>query len=168
LRPPMSPSAPLPYVPEGAACHPQSFCLITDIDNTLVGDPETTRIARQTLLAERARLNRRGAHLFWVVATGRPRQSAIDVLAEHELSPADFDALVTSVGAELYYPGDDKPSAAHQAYLGQQGFDRHAVLSTMDRWFDNPELQPAFEQFPHKVSYRLPSDGATRQRIARA
>jgi len=68
--------------------------LITDIDNTLLGDEEALQRLKK-LMAE----NRE--HLGFGVASGRYLDMVIDVLEEHDIGPLDL--IVSSVGCEIYY-----------------------------------------------------------------
>jgi sucrose-phosphate synthase len=128
------------------------WCLVTDIDGTVVGEEESTRALRRAVLRERARLARRNRRLYWVIATGRRLASTREVLLEEGFHLDDFDALVTSVGAELYLRGESSPNDAYHAHLQASGFERPAVEAALGE-LDFLEPQPRHEQFPHKVSY---------------
>lgn len=121
--------------------------VVTDIDNTLVGDGQALVRLLELL----------GAHhdtLGWGVATGRCLRLTLDILAEHSIPAPDF--IISSVGTEIYYG---------QAALPDRGWAQH--LS--HRW--KPEairaalaalpflsLQDAETQRPYKISYFMEHD----------
>jgi sucrose-phosphate synthase len=81
--------------------------LITDIDNTLLGDDEA--LARLVALL-RARKDRIGVG----IASGRYLEAAVEVLRSHGIE--NLDVAITSVGTEIYYGTDlkfDKGWASH-------------------------------------------------------
>jgi sucrose-phosphate synthase len=143
-----------------------AWCLITDIDGTVIGDRQSTLALREAVLQERAALAARGERLYWVIATGRRLRSTREVLLDEGFQLSDFDALVTSVGAELYHRGALEPCIAYRTHLGASGFDRKAVLAALGK-LEFLELQIDSEQFSHKVSYVL-TDTATRRERTRA
>src|SRR5688500_15422622 len=143
------------------------WCLVTDIDGTLIGESESTEELRRAVLDARATLGRAGARLRWVVATGRSYASTCEVLLESGFGLDDFDALITSVGAELYLTGETRPDAAYHTRLAATGFDAARVRACLDR-LGELELQPEYEQFPYKVCYFAKEDPASRQRVLRA
>src|SRR5687767_13927611 len=70
-----------------AGCYPRSapmsdWCLITDIDGTLIGQSNSTDALRRAILRERGSLAARGHRLYWVIATGRGLESTREVLAD--------------------------------------------------------------------------------------
>src|SRR5690606_20447480 len=108
------------------------WCLVTDIDGTLIGESESTRELRHVVLEARARLARAGARLRWVVATGRSYASTREVLIESGFLLDDFDALITSVGAELYLRGAPGPDTTYHARLAATGFEAARVRACLD------------------------------------
>lgn len=143
-----------------------AWCLITDIDGTLIGGSGGTLRLREAVRRERAELERRGHRLYWAIATGRSFASTCAVLAKEGFELADFDALVTSVGAELYLAGELRANAEYHAHLAASGFARDAVLQALSS-LAFLELQPEEEQFAHKVSYYL-ADTPDRRQAVRA
>lgn len=83
------------------------YLLISDIDNTLLGDDEALERLRGLLETHRDRIG-------FGVATGRYLESAREVLQAHDFEQVDL--IVSSVGTEIYY-GDqleqDKGWANH-------------------------------------------------------
>lgn len=143
------------------------WCLVTDIDGTLIGESESTDELRQVVLEARVRLARAGARLHWVVATGRTYASTCEVLNESGFRLDDFDALITSVGAELYLTGGNGPDGAYHARLAATGFDAASVRACLDA-LGELELQPEHEQFPYKVCYFAKDEPALRERVLAA
>jgi sucrose-6F-phosphate phosphohydrolase len=141
-----------------------SWCLITDIDGTLVGGSGASLRLRDALRRERAASAAKGHRLYWAIATGRGLQSTREVLTEAGFALEDFDALVTSVGAELYLTGEPGANAEYHAHLASGGFEREAVLTAL-KSLDFLELQPESEQFEHKVSYFFEDTAERRARV---
>jgi sucrose-phosphate synthase len=151
------------------------WCLVTDIDGTLIGDRATTRSLRDAVLRERDGVEARGGRLYWVIATGRHRDDTCDVLLEHGFLPSDFDALVTAVGAELHHRSDEL--ARHEFPLGMDtryaerlfatGFDPTLVRNVLEP-LSFLGRQPDHEQVPHKVSYFAPDTEEYQAEVARA
>lgn len=121
------------------------FLLVTDLDNTLVGDDNTMVMLNQVLDRER----QQGTKL--VYSTGRSLESYRRLQSDKGLVHPDL--LVTAVGTEIYTPHDDRPNATWTAALAD-GWDRLLVQSIADRY---PALlpQPRSEQRAFKVSYFL-------------
>lgn len=122
------------------------FLLVTDLDNTLVGDD-----------AALAELNRQITHLrqsnaiVLVYSTGRSLTSYQQLRqAKHLLEP---DALVTAVGTEIYYQ-DHQTLDPIWADKLSQGWDRDQVVA-VSAHFADLVAQPHSEQRPFKVSYFL-------------
>jgi sucrose-phosphate synthase len=116
--------------------------LVTDIDNTLLGDSEA--------LAELARrLRKDGGDVAFAVATGRRLQSAIDVLHEHGAPRPDF--WITSVGSQIHYSPDfaeDKEWLRNISWRWNAALVRETLLN-----LPGLELQNEIDQGPHKVSF---------------
>lgn len=145
----------------------RDWCLITDIDGTLIGNSDSSQALRRALLSERAALAARGERLYWVIATGRRLESTHEILLEEGFRLDDFDALVTSVGAELYLSGESVASSAYASRLAADGFERGAVLEALAE-LEFLQLQPEHEQFAHKVSYFAASSPTNRERVQAA
>lgn len=81
--------------------------LISDIDNTLLGDEEGLAALRELLRENQHRMG-------FGIASGRYFEAALEVLQAHDIEP--IDVLITSVGSEIYYGPDftfDKGWASH-------------------------------------------------------
>jgi sucrose-phosphate synthase len=151
------------------------WCLVTDIDGTLIGDRATTRALRNAVLEERAAVEARGGRLYWVIATGRHVDDTCEVLLEHGFVPSDFDALVTAVGAELHQRQDERArhefpvglNRRYHARLEATGFDSEAVRVALEP-LTFLTRQPDHDQVPFKVSYFAPDSAENQAEVARA
>jgi sucrose-6-phosphatase len=121
--------------------------LVTDLDNTLVGDDDALTRLNETLLAQRDRL-----HLIY--ATGRSYASARRLQARQQLLEPDY--WVTGVGTEIYQNTDRNPDWADRL---SQDWDQQAVAAIAALF---PELVPQdeVEQNPWKLSFILHSEQA--------
>ncbi len=128
--------------------------VVTDIDNTLVGDADALAGLLELLAKERQ-------HLGWGVATGRCLKMALDALGEHGVPAPDF--IVSSVGTEIYYG---------HATLADRGWQQHlsyrwkpdairAALAGLD--FLSPQDEET--QRPFKISYFMEDDPALLFRV---
>jgi len=70
------------------------YIIVTDLDNTLVGDDQATKILNQKLIAKRQ-------DLYLIYATGRSYGSAVQLMNEKQLLEPDY--WVTGVGTEIYH-----------------------------------------------------------------
>ena len=130
-----------------------SFLFVTDLDNTFVGDDKALRELEQLLSQHRQEY---GTKI--VYATGRSPVLYQELKKERNLiSP---DALVLSVGTEIYLDKSDTPDSSWSEKLSQ-GWNREVVLSkTAD--FSELEPQPDTEQGTWKVSFFLEQSVATK------
>ncbi len=116
--------------------------LVSDIDNTLIGD-------REALDALLARLRQHEGHVSFGVATGRRLESTVQVLREWGVPMPDV--LITAVGSEIYYGPNLVPDMGYQRHIDYR-WRPQAVRAAMER-FPGLELQPPEEQRPYKISY---------------
>ena len=124
------------------------FLLVTDLDNTLVGDRRATLTLNQRLVARRD-------HFYLVYATGRSLSSFQQLQQEFAAATGtqllEPDYLVTGVGTEIYHQGQlDQDWAARL----DQNWQRQAIALFLESF---PVLipQPEAEQNPWKISYYL-------------
>ena len=133
------------------------FLFVTDLDNTLVGDD-----------AALARLNRELANHRQqykskiVYATGRSLY-LYRLLAEAKslLTP---DALITSVGTEMYFDRNHEEYDPEWANVLSQGWNREKIVEIASR-FSQLQSQPKSEQNPFKISYYL-AESVAKETIA--
>ncbi|MEN8258778.1 MAG: HAD-IIB family hydrolase [Thermodesulfobacteriota bacterium] len=139
-----------------AALKPPSFgkrltslehLLITDIDNTLIGDDQ----GLQKLLAL---LDENRDKIAWGVATGRSLGLTLDAMTEHNIPIPDV--LICSVGTEMYYGPDlrtDKGWQQHISYRWQPEKIREVLDEVKFLTFQEAEGQRS-----HKISYYMADD----------
>jgi sucrose-phosphate synthase len=124
--------------------------LISDIDNTLLGDRE----ALGELLEHLRRAER---YAGFGIATGRTLESALEVLQEWGVPMPDV--LITSVGSEIYYghevPKQDRSWKKHLGYR----WERAELEEALSR-LPGLKLQPDLAQRPHKLSYYVDEEKA--------
>ncbi|MDI1309861.1 MAG: HAD-IIB family hydrolase [Methylotenera sp.] len=116
--------------------------LISDIDNTLLGD-KSALIQLENWIAERK------GKLAFGVATGRTISSTIDILKRNQLPIPDL--MITSVGTEIYYGSNqlrDEGWSTHIKHLWR----RDAIAEALAQ-FPGMKLQPANTQREFKLSY---------------
>jgi sucrose-6F-phosphate phosphohydrolase len=118
------------------------FLLITDLDNTLVGNDQATQTLNQKLRAFRD-------HFYLIYATGRSYASATQLMVEEQLLEPDY--WVTGVGTEIFHQGKRDPIWANQ--LSQQ-WNRQEI-ATLAKSFRELIPQSFQEQNPWKISFCL-------------
>lgn len=124
-----------------------TFLLVTDLDNTLIGDDSALSSLNKTLIKTQTHY---GTKI--VYSTGRSLSLYRQLCQEKSLLPPD--ALITSVGTEIYSnPSEDNFDLAWANQVSE-GWDREAVC-TVSSHFSDLLLQPQSEQTPFKVSYYL-------------
>jgi sucrose-phosphate synthase len=119
-----------------------SKALISDIDNTLLGDKHALKTLVSWLEAHRTKL-------AFGIATGRSINSAVDILKKHQVNIPDV--LITSVGTEIHYGKKLVPDlgwAAHIRYLWR----RETLAEALSK-FDGLKLQAPENQREFKLSY---------------
>jgi len=118
------------------------FLLVTDLDNTLVGDDEATQVLNQFLQSKRAQI-------CLVYATGRSHASTSELIAQKQLLAPDY--LIAGVGSEIYHDGTLDLDLAEDL---SQGWDKMA-RSSLAQQFSQLKSQSPKEQNPWKISYSL-------------
>ncbi|MEG3868840.1 MULTISPECIES: sucrose-phosphate phosphatase [unclassified Microcoleus] len=118
------------------------FLLVTDLDNTLVGDDEATQVFNQRLQPVRSQI-------CLVYATGRSYASTCELIAQKQLLSPDYS--IAGVGSEIYQDGILDLDWAE--YLSQ-GWDKMAIASLAQQ-FSQLKPQSVKEQNPWKISYTL-------------
>jgi sucrose-phosphate synthase len=117
--------------------------LITDIDNTLIGE-DNTRLDALLDLIEKNR-----DCLGFGVATGRTLDSARKILSRHKVPAPDI--IISSVGAEIYYGPDYHVGRGWATHIRHK-WDREKIVALLK---DVPylEYQEEATQRDCKVSY---------------
>lgn len=118
--------------------------LITDIDNTLVGNAD-----RLNELLELLEKNR--SHIGWGVATGRSLEMTMDIMTEQNIPIPDI--LICSVGTEIYYGPDIRTDKGWQQHLIHQWKPELIKETLANLHFLHP--QEAEGQRRYKISYLI-------------
>jgi sucrose-phosphate synthase len=116
--------------------------VITDLDNTLVGDDAA-------LVELLAWLQTHSSQVAFGIATGRTLESALKLLKEHRIPMPHV--LITSVGTEIHYGlrlVTDTSWQSHIKHLWRRDDLRGALGLT-----PGLKLQPSSHQSPYKLSY---------------
>lgn len=116
--------------------------LVSDIDNTLLGDAEGLAALKQLL-------EEKGERTAFAVATGRRIDSAKAVIAEMDAPQPDF--WITSVGSEIHYGKQMTPDVDWTRNIHYR-WDEHAVREALRRT-PGLKLQPKIDQRGHKASF---------------
>lgn len=123
--------------------------IVTDIDNTLLGDEEA--LARMKELIKRS-----GKHMGIGIATGRYLKSAVDVLKAHDFPTPDI--FITSVGTEINYGSKLVPDRTWKNHLNY--FWRPEQIKALMSEVPGVSLQEdPRNQREYKISYDV-SDNA--------
>lgn len=124
-----------------------AFLFVSDLDNTFVGDDNALATLQQHLSKHR---DTHGTKI--VYATGRSLQLYQELAQEKSLMTPD--ALITSVGTEIYLDPSQLSYDQQWADILSQGWDRQKVVEIANK-FTELTPQPESEQNPFKVSYFL-------------
>lgn len=124
-----------------------AFLFVTDLDNTLVGDDNALKTLNQQLSHVRQKY---GTKI--VYATGRSLFLYRQLTTEYSLLPPD--ALIASVGTEIYLNPDEDIFNSEWAEIIAPGWNRNQIITTAAN-FSELLLQPTSEQGLFKVSYYL-------------
>lgn len=118
--------------------------LITDIDNTLIGDEQGLRLLIRVL---------RGSTepLAFGVATGRSIESAVKILKKWQVPIPDV--LITSVGSEIHYWPSQRLDKGWSHHIGHQW--RRDALAEFLKDIPGLELQAVENQRDFKLSYNV-------------
>lgn len=127
------------------------FLLVTDLDDTLVGDDNALKHLNQQLSQ-----HRQAQGTILVYSTGRSLVSYQDLKVKKQL--LDPDAVITAVGTEVYRQNSDEPDINWCNQLSH-GWNRDLVVATAAHFADLIP-QPESEQRPFKVSYYLTQEAA--------
>jgi sucrose-6-phosphatase len=119
-----------------------NFLLVTDLDNTLVGDDAATQLLNQRLQSKRSQI-------CLVYATGRSHASTCQLIAQKQLLAPDY--IIAGVGSEIY---QDTTLDLDWAEYISQDWDKMAIASLAQQ-FNKLKPQSLTEQNPWKISYCL-------------
>ncbi|WP_163338243.1 HAD-IIB family hydrolase [Desulfopila sp. IMCC35008] len=118
--------------------------MITDIDNTLIGDNKSLYMLLDLL--EQHRKN-----LAWGVATGRSLELTLEAMTEYNIPIPDI--LICSVGTEMYYGPNMHMDKGWQRHISN-AWKPEAIKDVLQD-FDFLSFQEAEGQRSHKISYYL-------------
>lgn len=119
-----------------------STALISDIDNTLVGN-------KKSLKDLTGWIDQNKAHCVFGVATGRSLESAVEILKKNQVNIPDV--LITSVGSEIHYGKKLVPDTGWSAHIRYMW--RKDALQTALAHFPDLTLQAPENQREFKLSY---------------
>ena len=122
-----------------------NFMLITDIDNTLIGEKNDQLERLLTLLK-----NKRSAMGFGV-ATGRSIDSCISFLKKHGVYSPDI--IISSVGSEIYYGKNRQYGKGWEAHISAK-WDREKIVHLL-RDIEYLTYQKKENQRRFKISYDM-------------
>lgn len=122
--------------------------LFTDIDNILTGGSEQALPELLRLLDDQK------GNILWGIATGRPLETTLEVLAAYGIAVPDI--LICAVGTAIYYSPDSKMDNGWQYHISHRWKpdEIKAALGGLD--FLN--LQDQENQEPFKISYYMQDD----------
>lgn len=118
--------------------------LITDIDNTLIGEDDS--LHKLLKLLERYK-----STLAWGVATGRSLDLALEAMSEHRIPIPDI--LICSVGTEIYYGPDLRKDKGWQKHISHRWKPEQVKEVLAD--LDFLTFQEAEGQRSVKISYYM-------------
>lgn len=142
------PTQPMQNLPIGRRLTQLHHLLVTDIDNTLIGEDDNAHLGRLVDL-----LSREVSKLGFVTASGRTIESTIDILSRHDISVPDI--IISSVGSEIYYGKDLTPDEGWAKHISHK-WDRAKIRELLQD-FSFLEYQEEETQRPYKISYFLKS-----------
>ncbi len=133
----------VPSGPIGRRLTHLNHFLVTDIDDTLIGDDNPDLESLNSLI----RAHRE--HIGFCVATGRTVESATEYLAEHGVPAPDI--IISSVGSEIYYGKKLAYGKGWDTHISSQ-WNREKIVRLLA---DVPflEYQEEETQRPFKISY---------------
>ncbi len=130
--------------PFGKRLTSSNYLMITDIDNTLIGDNDS--MYRLLMLLEEYRDS-----IAWGVATGRSLELTLEAMTEYNIPVPDI--IICSVGTEIYYGPDLRMDKGWQHHISNKWKPEQikSALHVLD--FLIP--QEAEGQRAHKISYYM-------------
>ncbi len=129
-----------------------AFLFISDIDNTFVGDDDALHRLQHQL-----NIHRQTYGTKIVYATGRSLYLYREIAQEKSLLLPD--ALITSVGTEIYFDPTQDQYDPDWAKLLSQGWERDKIEAIATQ-YSALSPQPSSEQNQFKISYYLAEEDA--------
>ncbi|HHD63296.1 MAG TPA: HAD-IIB family hydrolase, partial [Desulfobulbaceae bacterium] len=121
--------------------------MISDIDNTLIGDNKSMRELFALLESHRDTL-------AWGVSTGRSLELTIEAITEYNIPTPDI--IICSVGTEIYYGPDLRMDKGWQNHISYQW--RPEEIKEVLGDIDFLTFQESEGQRSHKISYYMADD----------
>ncbi len=121
-----------------------NYFIITDIDNTLIGEEENKNL--NDLLAL---LTKNRNIIGFCVATGRTIASAVEYLKQHNVHAPDI--IISSVGSEIYYGKDLHYGQGWETHISSK-WNRAKIVELL-KDVDFLEYQEEITQRRFKISY---------------
>lgn len=121
--------------------------MISDIDNTLLGDNKSMRELFALLESHRDTLG-------WGVSTGRSLELTIEAMTEYNIPTPDI--IICSVGTEIYYGPDLRMDKGWQNHISYQW--RPEEIKEVLGNVDFLTFQESEGQRSHKISYYMAAD----------
>ncbi len=123
-----------------------NYFIITDIDNTLIGEEENKNL--NDLLAL---LTKNRNIIGFCVATGRTIASAVEYLKQHNVHAPDI--IISSVGSEIYYGKDLHYGQGWETHISSK-WNRAKIVELL-KDVDFLEYQEEITQRRFKISYLM-------------
>ncbi|WP_167631660.1 HAD-IIB family hydrolase [Mariprofundus ferrooxydans] len=121
--------------------------IITDLDQNLLGDPDS--LARFTTMMQKHR-----KRVSFGIATGRSLESALSVIRKYRIQPPDV--LIASLGTEIYYAPNLTRDSVWRRHINHRW--HRADLPPILEDLPGLEMQPKNCQTPYKLSYYIDPD----------
>ncbi|MEN8189288.1 MAG: HAD-IIB family hydrolase [Thermodesulfobacteriota bacterium] len=118
--------------------------MITDIDNTLVGDDQSMKALFEIL-------SRHQADIAWGMSTGRSLELTSEAMTEYNIPMPDI--IICSVGTEIYYGPDLRMDKGWQQHISR--YWRPEEIKECLQELEFLVFQEAEGQRSHKISYYL-------------
>ena len=125
-----------------------NYFIISDIDNTLIGENNDQFKALMKIIKD----NR--GRIGFGVATGRTSQSARQVLRQYNVPTPDV--IISSVGSAIFYGADKNPGKGWAAHISYKW--RRDKIEELLRQFPFLTLQEEAAQRKYKISYYMAPD----------
>ncbi len=120
------------------------YLIITDIDNTLMGDDDAFKELMTIIDTHRDRIG-------FGVATGRSIASTRTLFEDEAMALPEV--LITSVGTEIHYRSESTPDKGWASHISKW-WNREKIKNLLSP-FGFLELQEPEHQFPYKLSYYM-------------
>ncbi len=130
--------------------------MVTDIDNTLIGDNDSLYRLLQ-LLQEQHK------NIAWGVSTGRSLEMTLEAMTRYNIPVPDV--IICSVGTEIYYGPDLRIDKGWQQHISHQ-WKPEWIKDNLDH-LDFLTFQEAEGQRSHKISYYMKEDTALLARVCK-